>query len=98
MNACFDEFWELFYTAVNTCNTGIKYVEAAPAVILSEADKNAYLGELKALGHSITGIWLKHGVRYRLTVNLLTVSQQLHTAILKKMFMLLCWRISMRRL
>jgi hypothetical protein len=34
---------------VNTCNTGIKYVEAAPAVILSEADKNAYLGELKTL-------------------------------------------------
>ena len=49
MNACFDEFWELFYTAVNTCNTGIKYVETAPAVILSEADKNAYLGELKTL-------------------------------------------------
>ena len=49
MNACFDEFWELFYTAVNTCNTGIKYVEEAPAVILSEADKNAYLGELKTL-------------------------------------------------
>ncbi len=49
MNACFDEYWELFYTAVNTCNTGIKYVGEAPAVILSEADKNAYIGELKAL-------------------------------------------------
>ena len=49
MNACFDEFWELFYTAVNTCNTGIKNVEKAPALILSEADRNAYLGELKAL-------------------------------------------------
>jgi hypothetical protein len=49
MNACFDEFWELFYTAVNTCNTGIKYVEQAPAQILSAADKNAYIGELKAL-------------------------------------------------
>ncbi len=49
MNACFDEFWELFYTAVNTCNTGLKYVEEAPDVILSEADRNAYLGELKAL-------------------------------------------------
>jgi starch-binding outer membrane protein, SusD/RagB family len=49
MNACFDEFWELFYTAVNTCNTGIKNVENAPSVILSAADKNAYLGELKAL-------------------------------------------------
>lgn len=49
MNACFDEFWELFYTAVNTCNTGIKNVEKAPALILSEADRNTYLGELKAL-------------------------------------------------
>ena len=49
MNACFDEFWELFYTAVNTCNTGLKNVEAAPAVILSTADRNAYIGELKAL-------------------------------------------------
>jgi hypothetical protein len=49
MNACFDEYWELFYTAINTCNTGIKNVEAAPAIILTEADKNAYLGELKAL-------------------------------------------------
>lgn len=49
MNACFDEFWELFYTAVNTCNTGIKNVESAPAVILSAADRNAYIGELKAL-------------------------------------------------
>ena len=31
MNACFDEYWELFYTAVNACNTGIKNVENAPA-------------------------------------------------------------------
>ena len=49
MNACFDEYWELFYTAVNTCNTGLKYVESAPALILSDADKTAYIGELKAL-------------------------------------------------
>lgn len=49
MNACFDEFWELFYTAINTCNTGIKNVENAPAGILSEADRTAYIGELKAL-------------------------------------------------
>jgi len=49
MNACFDEYWELFYTAVNVCNTGIKYVTAAPATIISDADKNAYLGELETL-------------------------------------------------
>jgi starch-binding outer membrane protein, SusD/RagB family len=49
MNACLDEYWELFYTAVNVCNTGIKYVTAAPATILTDADKNAYLGELETL-------------------------------------------------
>ena len=49
MNACFDEYWELFYTAVNVCNTGIKYVTDAPVTVLTAADKNAYLGELKTL-------------------------------------------------
>jgi starch-binding outer membrane protein, SusD/RagB family len=49
MNACFDEYWELFYTAVNVCNTGIKYVTEASPTILSDAEKNAYLGELKTL-------------------------------------------------
>lgn len=49
MNACFDEYWELFYTAVNTCNTGIKYVGEASDVILTDAERNAYLGELKTL-------------------------------------------------
>jgi starch-binding outer membrane protein, SusD/RagB family len=49
MNACFDEYWELLYTAVNVCNTGIKYVTVAPAGVLTESDKNAYLGELETL-------------------------------------------------
>jgi len=49
MNACFDEFWELFYTAINTVNTGIKNVEKASPQIISESDRNAYLGELEAL-------------------------------------------------
>lgn len=49
MNACLDEYWELFYTAINVCNTGLKYVSAAPTSILSDAEKNAYIGELKAL-------------------------------------------------
>jgi hypothetical protein len=49
MNACFDEFWEMFYTAVNTVNTGLKNVPMVPDNILSEADKNIYIGELKAL-------------------------------------------------
>jgi starch-binding outer membrane protein, SusD/RagB family len=49
MNACFDEYWEMFYTAINTCNTGIKNVSGAPTVILTDADRTAYIGELKAL-------------------------------------------------
>jgi starch-binding outer membrane protein, SusD/RagB family len=49
MNACFDEYWELFFTAVNVCNTGIKYVSEAPAGILTDAEQSAYLGELKVL-------------------------------------------------
>ena len=41
MNACFDEYWEMFFTAVNVCNTGIKYVTEAPSTLLSETDRNA---------------------------------------------------------
>ncbi len=49
MNACFDEYWELFYAAVNTCNTGIKYVTSASKDILTDDQRESYLGELKAL-------------------------------------------------
>jgi hypothetical protein len=49
MNACFDEYWELLFTAVNVCNTGIKYVTEASTGILPDGDRIAYLGELKAL-------------------------------------------------
>jgi starch-binding outer membrane protein, SusD/RagB family len=49
MNACFDEYWEMFYTAVNTVNTGLKNIPLVPDNILSAADKNTYTGELKAL-------------------------------------------------
>ncbi len=48
-NPALDEYWELLYTAVNVCNTGLKYVALAPSTILSDADKTAYTGELKAL-------------------------------------------------
>lgn len=44
-----EEYWELFYAAVNTCNTGIKNVKEVSALILSEADKNTYIGEFEAL-------------------------------------------------
>jgi starch-binding outer membrane protein, SusD/RagB family len=49
MNACFDEYWELLYAAVNLCNTGIKYVNAASSSVLNDDQRNAYLGELKTL-------------------------------------------------
>ncbi len=49
MNACFDEYWELLYTAVNVVNTGLKYVTEAPEDILSDDVRQSYLGELKTL-------------------------------------------------
>lgn len=49
MNACFDEYWELLYQAVNTCNTAIKYISEASTAILNDDQKSAYLGEVKAL-------------------------------------------------
>jgi starch-binding outer membrane protein, SusD/RagB family len=49
MNACFDEYWELLYAAVNVCNTGIKYVNLASSSVLNDDQRNAYLGELKTL-------------------------------------------------
>jgi starch-binding outer membrane protein, SusD/RagB family len=49
MNACFDEYWELLYSAVNVCNTGIKYVTAISSSVLSDDQRSAYLGELKTL-------------------------------------------------
>jgi starch-binding outer membrane protein, SusD/RagB family len=48
-NPAFDEYWELLYTAINVCNTGLKFVGEAPSTTLSVADKDAYTGELKAL-------------------------------------------------
>jgi hypothetical protein len=44
-----DEYWELFFAAINTCNTGIENVAKASTFILSEANKDAYIGEFKAL-------------------------------------------------
>ena len=49
MNPCFDQYWELLYTAINTCNLGIKNVEQISTNVLSESDKNIYTGEFKAL-------------------------------------------------
>jgi hypothetical protein len=49
MNACFDEYWEMFYTAINVCNTGIKAVNNAGEQVLSALERDQYLGELKVL-------------------------------------------------
>lgn len=49
MNACFDEYWEMFYTAINVCNTGIKAVNNAGEQVLSALERDQYLGELKTL-------------------------------------------------
>lgn len=49
MNATFDEYWEMLYTAVNVCNTGIKAVNNAGEQVLSALERDQYLGELKTL-------------------------------------------------
>jgi starch-binding outer membrane protein, SusD/RagB family len=49
MDPMFDQYWEMLYTAINTCNLGIKNVELVSTSVLSESDKNIYTGELKAL-------------------------------------------------
>lgn len=49
MNACFDEFWEMFYTAVNLVNTAIKAINEASEQVLSDLERDAYLGEMLAL-------------------------------------------------
>lgn len=49
MNACFDEYWEMLYTAVNVCNTGIKAVTNASPQVLTALERDQYLGELKTL-------------------------------------------------
>jgi hypothetical protein len=51
-NACFDEYWELFYNAVDVCNNAIKYIPMNK--VITETDRNIYFGEayfLKAFYH-----------------------------------------------
>ena len=48
-NPMFDEYWEMFYAAINTCNLGLKNVEMISSAVLPESDKKIYRGELKAL-------------------------------------------------
>ena len=43
-NACLDQYWELFYSAVDACNNAIKFIPLNNVV--SESTKNQYLGEV----------------------------------------------------
>ncbi|MHB9140420.1 MAG: RagB/SusD family nutrient uptake outer membrane protein [Paludibacter sp.] len=42
-NACLDQYWEMFYCAVDVCNTALKYIPENTAI--SEALKKQYVGE-----------------------------------------------------
>lgn len=42
-NACLDEYWEMFYSAVDVCNNALKFVPLNKAI--NETDRNVYLGE-----------------------------------------------------
>lgn len=46
-NACLDQYWEMFYAAVDVCNNAIKYIPLNKVV--SDATKNQYLGEVHFL-------------------------------------------------
>ncbi|HEY4785381.1 MAG TPA: RagB/SusD family nutrient uptake outer membrane protein [Bacteroidales bacterium] len=42
-NACLDQYWEMFYSAVDACNNALKYVPLN--TVISTAKKQQYLGE-----------------------------------------------------
>lgn len=58
-NACLDEYWELFYSAVDVCNNAIYFVPKNN--VISETERNIYMGEayfLKAFYHfHMVNIW-----------------------------------------
>lgn len=58
-NACLDEYWELFYSAVDVCNTAIQYVPLNK--VISEKEKKTFLAEayfLKAFYYfHMVNIW-----------------------------------------
>lgn len=43
-NPCFDQYWELYYCAVDVCNNALKYVPDCPAI--SDELKTRYEGEV----------------------------------------------------
>lgn len=42
-NACLDQYWELFYCAVDVCNTALKYIPLN--TVINETARNQYTGE-----------------------------------------------------
>ena len=42
-NACLDQYWELFYCAVDVCNTALKYVPLN--TVINETVRSQYMGE-----------------------------------------------------
>lgn len=42
-NACLDQYWEMFYCAVDACNTALKYVPVNK--VITESVKTQYMGE-----------------------------------------------------
>lgn len=42
-NACLDEYWELFYNAVDVCNNALYFVPKN--TVINETDRNIYMGE-----------------------------------------------------
>jgi hypothetical protein len=46
-NPCFDEYWEMYYAAVDVCNNAIKYVnDGLSNGVISESTAKQYLGEV----------------------------------------------------
>ncbi len=43
-NPCLDEYWEVFFAAINTCNTALEYIDKSDV-----AEKAQYLGEISFL-------------------------------------------------
>jgi starch-binding outer membrane protein, SusD/RagB family len=58
-NPCLDQYWEMFYCAVDVCNNALKYVPLN--TIINETKKKQYLGEahfLRALYYfNMVNIW-----------------------------------------
>ena len=42
-NACLDQYWEMYYCAVDACNTALKYIPLN--TVISDVVKKQYLGE-----------------------------------------------------